>query len=93
MWKEDELIKAKREEMEAALQIERNKEMLGVSSHTSAEVYPGLIPDPPPPPPQILNTQTAAHQKEKEDLDTLREREAELLVRTYSHYRVSEVLL
>lgn len=33
MWKEDELIKAKREEMEAALQIERNKEMVGVSTH------------------------------------------------------------
>ena len=31
MWKEDELIKAKREEMETALQIERNKEMIGVS--------------------------------------------------------------
>ena len=31
MWKEDYLAKCKREEMEVALQIERNKEMLGVS--------------------------------------------------------------
>lgn len=35
MWKEDELVKAKREELEAALQIERNKEMLEVSPWSS----------------------------------------------------------
>ena len=31
MWKEDWAIKSKREDMETALQIERNKEMLDVS--------------------------------------------------------------
>ena len=31
MWKEDWLTKSKREEMETALQIERNKEMTDVS--------------------------------------------------------------
>lgn len=31
MWSEDHLVKSQREEVEAALQIERNKEMLDVS--------------------------------------------------------------
>lgn len=32
MWKDDWAVKSQREDMDAALQIERNKEMLEVSS-------------------------------------------------------------
>ena len=39
LWKEDRLSKEKREEMEAALQLERNREMLKVRTSHSLCVY------------------------------------------------------
>ncbi|XP_065910618.1 cilia- and flagella-associated protein 53-like [Dysidea avara] len=56
LWEEDRLTKSKREEMEAAMQLERNREML-----------------------RVLNIQTAALEKQKEELQRLRIEEGELL--------------
>lgn len=47
MWKDDWAVKSQREDMEAALQIERNKEMLEVSfilNLSCAAVGPQLGP-------------------------------------------------
>lgn len=57
LWEKDRQAKSKREEMEAALQIERNKEML-----------------------KVLTLQSAAIEKQKEDMRKLKEEEAQLLV-------------
>ena len=57
LWEEDRVAKCRREEIEAALQIERNREML-----------------------KILELQTAAVEKQKEEMKMLKEKEANLLV-------------
>ena len=57
LWEEDQAAKCRREEIEAALQIERNREML-----------------------KVLTLQTAAAEKQKEDMKRLKEKEAQLLV-------------
>lgn len=62
LWEKDRQAKCKREEMEAALQIERNKEML-----------------------KVLTLQSAAIEKQKEDMRKLKEEEAQLLVSLISH--------
>lgn len=75
MWKEDWAIKSQREDMETALQIERNKEMLDVCKllfHSTVTVFPIQW--------QILNTQTAVKEQERIDLKTLIEQEAQLMV-------------
>lgn len=56
MWEDDRFAKCKREEMEAALQIERNREAL-----------------------KVLTLQSAAIEKQHEDMKRLKEQEAELL--------------
>lgn len=56
LWEKDHLSKCKREEMETAMQLERNREML-----------------------RVLNLQTAALEKQKEEIKRLREQEGELL--------------
>lgn len=57
LWEEDRAAKCKREEIEATLQIERNREML-----------------------KVLTLQTAAIERQKEDMRELKEKEAQLLV-------------
>lgn len=76
LWKEDWVVKCQREDMETVLQIERNKEMLDVSGNCAlmATTTTTFIS------PQLLNTQTAARECEKEDLRILKAREAEILV-------------
>lgn len=56
LWEKDHHSKCKREEMETAMQLERNREML-----------------------RVLNLQTAALEKQKEEIKRLREQEGELL--------------
>lgn len=58
LWEQDRMAKCRREEIEAALQIERNKEML-----------------------KVLTLQSAAAEKQKEEMAQLKEKEAQLLVR------------
>ena len=57
LWEEDQAAKCRREEIEAAMQIERNEEML-----------------------KVLTLQTAAIEKQKEEMRELKEKEAKLLV-------------
>lgn len=74
LWEKDHLSKCKREEMETAMQLERNREMLRVNNYiyryTDIRTYI-----------QVLNLQTAALEKQKEEIKRLREQEGELLVR------------
>ena len=68
LWEEDRVAKCRREEIEAALQIERNREML-----------------------KVLTLQSAAVEKQKEEMRQLKEKEAHLLVRNVSlhiHYKM-----
>ena len=70
LWEEDRVAKCRREEIEAALQIERNREML-----------------------KVLTLQSAAVEKQKEEMRQLKEKEAHLLVRNIllhirAHYKV-----
>ena len=58
LWEQDRMAKCRREEVEAALHIERNKEML-----------------------KVLTLQSAAAEKQKEEMAQLKEKEAQLLVR------------
>ena len=58
LWEEDQAAKCRREEIEAAMQIERNEEML-----------------------KVLTLQTAAIEKQKEEMRDLKEKEAQLLVK------------
>lgn len=74
LWEKDHLSKCKREEMEAAMQLERNREMLRVSGAAYINTY--QLPYV-----QVLNLQTAALEKQKEEIKQLREQEGELLVR------------
>ena len=57
LWEEDQAAKCRREEVETALQIERNREML-----------------------KVLTLQSAAIEKQKEEMKQLKEKEAQLLV-------------
>ena len=59
LWEEDQAAKCRREEIEAAMQIERNEEML-----------------------KVLTLQTAAIEKQKEEMRDLKEKEAQLLVKS-----------
>lgn len=71
LWQEDIETKSKREEMEEAMKIEKSRQMLKVSidlMYLSVCMHAYII--------QVLTLQTAALEKQREELSKLKEQEA-----------------